>query len=116
MNEKIPEELDHHDGAKCSYACWSTEPREVMNATAYGVKPRSRWARTSHTVELVANTIIGCSCDGEEFCKHIEHVIRLDTRGCVNYRPIDDRERVHELKEFTRRRRKDLYNRFLAAQ
>ena len=110
MSGEIPEELNHHNTDRCSYACWSTEPRVVLNATAYGVRSRSRWARTSHSVELVANTVLGCSCSDSGICKHIEHVIEIDTRGCIEYNPTSDRNRIEELKEFTRTRRKLLYN------
>ena len=107
---EIPDELPSHDGPRCSYACWSTEPRRVSNGAAYNCKPTSRWARESHQVELVANLIISCSCDDDGLCKHMEHVITTDMRGCVQYRPMDDRERVRELKEYTRQRRRDLYS------
>lgn len=109
MDVNIPEELDHHDGAQCTYACWSTEPRTVSNATAYDTKPNSRWARERNTVEIIANTIIGCSCDDDGLCRHIQHVIEMDWKGCIEYNPIDDEERVSELRDFTRARRKSLY-------
>ena len=112
----IPDELPSHKGPRCSYACWSTEPREVSNAVAYRVKPNSRWARESYQVELIANTIVGCDCDEDGLCKHMEHVVTMDTRGCVQYRPMDDRERVRELKEYTQKRRKELYEKLRAAQ
>jgi len=109
-SSNVPKELDHHDGERCNYACWSTEPRSVSNATAYGTKGNSRWARMRHTVTVVANTIFGCSCDSEGVCKHIEHVIITDWRGCIEYHPIEDRERIGELKAFSRARRRQLYN------
>lgn len=108
----IPDELDHHDGECCTYACWSTEPRTVTNATAFKIKGRSRWAAQAHTVTLVANTIFGCTCDyyiEEGLCRHIEHVIETDSRGCVRYQPLNDEERINELKAYTRARRKQLY-------
>ena len=116
MDASIPEELDHHDGAHCSYSCWSTEPRQVSNATAYDCTLTSRWARERYTVSIVANTVLGCSCDDTGVCRHIQHVIEMDTRGCLEYNPISDDDRVRELKEFTRDRRKRLYDRLLAAQ
>jgi len=112
----IPDELPSHDGQRCSYACWSVSPRVVSNATAYGVKPNSRWARESYQVELVAGVILGCSCDDDGLCKHIEHVILLDFRDCLQYNPDIDADRVHVLKEFTKQRRKELYDRVLTAQ
>ena len=112
----IPGELPRHDGPRCSYACWSIEPRVVSNAAAYDTKPNSRWARESYQVELVANVILGCSCDDDGFCKHIEHVITMDNRGCVEYNPDIDSDRVRELKAFTRSRRKELYSKIRTAQ
>jgi hypothetical protein len=64
----------------------------------------------------VANTVLACSCDDDGLCKHVEHVIESDWRGCIEYRPIDDTERVRELKAFTKQRRKELYDKSLAAQ
>src|SRR6056297_2516496 len=101
----IPDELPSHDGPRCSYACWSVSPRKVSNAVAYDTKPNSRWARTLCQVEIVANVILGCDCDDEGLCRHIQHVIEMDTRGCIEYNPISDRERVAELTAFTQARR-----------
>ncbi len=106
----IPDELDHHNGECCTYACWSTEPRTVTNATAFKVKGSSRWAAQARTVTLVVNTVFGCTCDycvDKGFCRHIEHVIESDWRGCTEYRPIDDAEHVRELKAFSREQRKN---------
>jgi hypothetical protein len=83
MSKDIPNELDHHHGDKCSYACWSTEPREVSNGVAYDINPNSRWACESHQVDLVANVILGCSCGDAKICRHIQHVIELNSRGCI---------------------------------
>jgi hypothetical protein len=116
MSKDIPEELDHHHTNKCSYACWSTEPSIISNATAHGCKPRSKWARTSYTVELIANTIISCDCDDNGVCKHITHVIENDWRGCIEYNPDIDDDRVKELKAFARDHRKHLYNELQASQ
>ncbi|TKX86732.1 hypothetical protein EXE43_06790 [Halorubrum sp. SS5] len=112
----IPAELATHDGPRCSYACWSTEPSIVSNGTAYDCKPNSRWARETFKVTIVANTILGCNCDDDGLCKHIEHVIESDWRGCIEYHPIDDQKRVEELKRFTRGRRRVLYEKFFATE
>lgn len=116
MSRDIPDELGHHHGDKCSYACWSTESREVSNAVAYDMKPNSRWARESYQVDLLAGVILGCDCDDDGICKHIEHVITMDTRGCVEYNPDIDSDRVRELKAFTHSRRKELYSKIRTAQ
>jgi hypothetical protein len=63
----------------------------------------------------VAGLILGCDCD-DGLCRHIQHVITTSTRDCIEYNPDLDSERVHELKEFTRERRKELYAEILAAQ
>lgn len=99
-----PDELDHHDGECCTYACWSTEPRSVTNATTFKIEGSSRWAAQPHTVKLVANTTFRCTCDyhvDKSLYRHIEHVIEPDWRGCIEYRPIDDAEHVRELKAFS---------------
>jgi hypothetical protein len=112
----IPDELPRHDGPRCSYACSSVSPPRVSDPTAYDANPNSQWARESYQVELVAGVILGCSCDEDGLCKHIEHVIESDWRGCIEYLPIGDAEHVRELKAFSREQRQKLYEESIAAQ
>jgi len=79
-----------------------------MNATAHNCKPKSNWARKSYQVEKIAETIIGCNCDDTGVCKHIEHVIKISSKDCLEYNPISDQDRIQELKEFSSERRKKL--------
>jgi hypothetical protein len=65
---------------------------------------------------LVANVVLGCDCDEDGLCKHIEHVIESEWRGCIQYNPDIDTDRVRELKEFSREQRQKLYDASRAAQ